>query len=178
MRWIVFGLALLCLDVSRPPAFAAGPSTPEDWQKMYDACFQGMQTVARQKGLGHDFPARFCGCARDELKRTADKDRNAAYQGIQSYCLQRATQIHGYPEAGIANLRATCAQRQDIPATAMQAYCDCYVDLVQKNVPWRDFLLLDSAISTKGLAKLDAEEKAILGKALEATFYCSTKATR
>jgi hypothetical protein len=84
----------------------------------------------------------------------------------------------GYPAAGIANLRTTCMQRKDLPASAMNAYCDCYVDLMQKNVPWHDFLLLDSAISVKGTASLDAEEKTILGKALETTFYCSQKIVR
>ena len=83
-----------------------------------------------------------------------------------------------YPEAGLANLRATCMQRKDIAAQTMTAYCDCYVDLMQKTVPWRDFLLLDSAIVTKGLAALDTEETAILGKGLQATFYCAQKATR
>ena len=57
-------------------------------------------------------------------------------------------------------------------------YWDCYVDLTQKTVPWRDFLLLNSAISTKGLAELDAEEKTIMGKMLEAAFYCSQKTMR
>ena len=83
-----------------------------------------------------------------------------------------------YPEAAIANLRSTCTQRKDIPPASVPAYCDCYVGLMQKNVPWRDFLLLDSAATTKGLGALDAEEKAILGKALETTFYCSQKVTR
>lgn len=83
-----------------------------------------------------------------------------------------------YPDAAVANLRATCAQRKDIPQASMPAYCDCYVDLMQKTVPWRDFLLLDSAMNTKGVAALDDEEKAILGKALETTFYCSQKVTR
>ena len=31
------------------PAAAAGPSTSEDWQKLYEACFQGAQTVARAR---------------------------------------------------------------------------------------------------------------------------------
>jgi hypothetical protein len=84
----------------------------------------------------------------------------------------------GYPAPGIANLRTTCMQRKDIPASAMSAYCDCYVDLMQKTVPWRDFLLLDAAINTKGAANLDAGEKAILGRALQTTFYCSQKSVR
>jgi hypothetical protein len=37
------------------PAAAAGPSTSEDWQKLYEACFQGAQTVASQQGFGPDF---------------------------------------------------------------------------------------------------------------------------
>jgi hypothetical protein len=84
----------------------------------------------------------------------------------------------GYPEAGIANLRKTCEQRRDIPAQAMQAYCDCYVELMQRTVPWRDFLFLDSAVAAKGLAALDANEKALLGKGLQVTLFCSQKATR
>jgi hypothetical protein len=83
-----------------------------------------------------------------------------------------------YPEAGIANLRATCTQRPDIPPQAMPAYCDCYVEQIQKVVPWHDFLLVDSAIRVKGLGNLDAEEKDIMMKALEVTFYCSQKVTR
>src|SRR5437763_1508236 len=69
-----------------------------------------------------------------------------------------------YPSGGIAMLRATCAERKDIPPAAMQAYCDCYVDLIQKTLSWRDFLFLDSAIRAKGLQGLDAEEGALLGQ--------------
>jgi hypothetical protein len=94
------------------------------------------------------------------------------------WCATPMAHAQAYPEAGITNLRATCMQRRDLPATALPAYCDCYVDLMQKTVPWRDFLLVDSAIATKGIASLDAEEQAILGKGLQATFYCSQKATR
>lgn len=83
-----------------------------------------------------------------------------------------------YPEAGIANLRKTCEQRRDIPAQTIGPYCDCYVELMQKTVSWRDFLFLDSAVATKGLAALDADEKAVLGKGLQVAFFCSQKATR
>jgi hypothetical protein len=84
----------------------------------------------------------------------------------------------GYPDAGISNLRRTCEQRKDIPTQAMTGYCDCYVELMQKTVSWRDFLFLDSAVATKGLAALDADEKTILGKGLQVTLFCSQKATR
>jgi hypothetical protein len=95
LRWLVI--------VALPfPTIAAGPTTPEDWQTLYNACLEGAKTVARDRQLSADFPAAFCGC----------------------------------------------------------------------------FLLLDSAIATKGLQALDAEEKAILGKVLQGNFYCSQKVTR
>jgi hypothetical protein len=90
---------------------------------------------------------------------------------------QSATSTTGYPPVGITNLRKTCVQRRDIPAAAMAAYCDCYVDRMQKTVSWRDFLLLDTAINTKGAGTLDDEEQSILGKVRETTLYCSQKAT-
>jgi hypothetical protein len=159
-------------------ATAAGPSTPEDWQRLYAACLEGAQTVATQRGLGPSFPATFCRCIRDDLKGVPEADRDAQSPAIRDRCLQRATLAQGYPEAGIANLRATCMQQQDIPAQAITTACACYIDLVQKNVPWRDILFLESAIATKGLDSLDAEEIAILGKTLQAMSYCSQKATR
>jgi hypothetical protein len=83
-----------------------------------------------------------------------------------------------YPGVGIAKLRATCAQRQDIPAQSMLTYCNCYVELIQQVVPWRDFLLLDTAIASKGLTGLDAEDKTILGKTRQVSLFCQQRATR
>jgi hypothetical protein len=97
---------------------------------------------------------------------------------VTALAVGAVAQAESYPEAGIAILRKTCMQRRDIPAQSVPVYCDCFVDLMQKTVPWRDFLLVDSAVSTKGLGGLDDEEKAILGKGLQATFYCAQKATR
>jgi len=83
-----------------------------------------------------------------------------------------------YPEAGITNLRKTCGKRRDIPSPAMAGYCDCYVELMQRTVPWRDFLSLDSAVAAKGIAGVDAEESAILHKGLQVTRFCAQRATR
>lgn len=160
------------------PATSAGPSTPEDWQRMYDACAKGVQSAATDRGLSPEFPVKFCGCLRDTLSITPEPERDAQAPVISDRCVQFATGRPDYPEAGITNLRKTCMQRADIPKASMFVYCDCYVDLMQKTVPWRDFLLLDSAISTKGIGALDADEKSILGKALETAFYCSQKTTR
>jgi hypothetical protein len=84
----------------------------------------------------------------------------------------------GYPPVGLSVLRATCVQRKDIPQPAIASYCDCYVDLMQKTVPWPDYVLLDLAMGHKPLADLDDEEKSILGQAMETAAYCSQKATR
>jgi hypothetical protein len=73
------------------PAAVAGPSTSEDWQKLYDACFQGAQTVASQQGFGPDFAAKFCGCTRDDLKSTPEDERDAQFPAIRDRCLRRAT---------------------------------------------------------------------------------------
>jgi hypothetical protein len=73
------------------PISAAGPSTPEDWQKLYDACFQGAQVVASQQGLGPDFPAKFCTCTRDDLKSTPEDEWDAQFPAIRDRCLRRAT---------------------------------------------------------------------------------------
>lgn len=60
----------------------------------------------------------------------------------------------------------------------MKAYCDCYVDLVQTNVSWHDWLLVDAAIRTKGRDKLDAAEKKIVGTALQDGYYCFQKTVK
>jgi len=80
-----------------------------------------------------------------------------------------------YPELGIAKLRAACAQRRDIPAQSMPAYCDCYVELMQNVVPWHDFLLLDSVIAAKGLTGLDAKDKVSLGKGRQVALFCEQR---
>jgi hypothetical protein len=170
-------ILLLTAVPTLPPA-AAGPSTPEDREKLYAACLQGAEAVASQQSLGPGSPAAFCGCVRDDLKITPEGDRDAKFPAIRDYCLNRVTHAQRYPDAGIANLRGTCAQRQDIPPQVIGTYCGCYIDLLQKTVPWRDFLLLDSALNTKGPNGPDDEEKAILGKGLQVTFYCSQKAAR
>jgi hypothetical protein len=54
-----------------------------------------------------------------------------------------------YSQEVITNLRATCGQRKDIPADKEKPYCDCFIDLVQKNVSSQDFLKLDSAVRTR-----------------------------
>jgi len=83
-----------------------------------------------------------------------------------------------YPDAEITNLRQVCDKRRDIPAQAMAGYCACYVELMQRTVPWRDFLSLDSAVAKKGVAGLDAEASAILNKGLQVTLFCSQRASR
>jgi hypothetical protein len=74
------------------PTSAAGPSTPEDWQKLYAACFQGAEVVAGQQGLGAGFPAKFCSCTRDDLKSTPENERDAQFSAIRDRCLRRATE--------------------------------------------------------------------------------------
>jgi hypothetical protein len=102
----------------------------------------------------------------------------AATASTAALALLNVANADNYPPAAIANLQATCQQRKDIPPSAMGAYCACYVDLIQRDVSWRDFLLLDSAIQTKGVASLDAEEKGILDRAVWVTLYCSEKNTQ
>jgi hypothetical protein len=92
--------------------------------------------------------------------------------------MKLSAQPQRYPPAAIANMRATCHDTKDIPVNAMPAYCECYIELMQKTVPWNDFLLLESAISAKGPGDLDDEEKVILGKGLQVMSYCSQKVTR
>ena len=87
------------------------------------------------------------------------------------------TSLQSYPQATIDSLQASC-KRPDIPASAMPAYCACYLEQMQSRIPWKDFLLLDTAIRVKGIGGIDAEEKAILIRSLDITFYCSQKATR
>ena len=67
-----------------------GPSTPEDWQKMYESCLQGAAVVTHQQNLGWDFPTKFCACARDQLKSTPERDRDANFPAIRDLCLGRA----------------------------------------------------------------------------------------
>jgi hypothetical protein len=46
---------------------------------------------------------------------------------------------------------------------------------VIRNISWNDWLLVDLAIGAKGLQNLDAQEKHIIGQALEDEAYCSQK---
>jgi hypothetical protein len=66
-----------------------GLQTPEEWQQMYDACLQGAAYVAGQRNLTVEFPALFCSCVSDDLKRTPNADRNAQFPAIRDRCLQR-----------------------------------------------------------------------------------------
>jgi hypothetical protein len=164
------------------PALAAGPSTPWDWQKMYNACLQGIGTVSQQMNLGQGFAPTFCACVRDSLQQTPEADRDAKYQAIQDRCTQSAKQSQqsdagAWPAAGIATLRTTCYQqpRKDVPPRSLDAYCTCYVDLTPRNVTWQDWLLIDLAIKTKGIQNLDAQERSILTKALQDATYCFQK---
>jgi hypothetical protein len=86
-----------------------------------------------------------------------------------------AVRSEDYPEAGVSKLRAICAQRE-APEPAKRAYCDCYIELVQKTVPWHDFLILDSALGTN--TSLDAQEKSIRDKGREVALFCSLKTSR
>jgi hypothetical protein len=70
-------------------ANGAGPSTPEDWQKMYAACVEGAQILANQRGFSPDFPARMCGCLREELRKLPLASLDAMYDTIQELCLRR-----------------------------------------------------------------------------------------
>ena len=44
------------------------PSTPQDWQKMYDACLEGVKPVAQQQNLPPTFAPAYCTCVRDSAK--------------------------------------------------------------------------------------------------------------
>ena len=104
--------------------------------------------------------------------------RAAAIIGLLALCIVSSAFAQGYPETGITKLRATCAQRNGLTAQERVIYCDCYVDLMQKTIPWHDFMSLDAAISTKGVSGLDKEETALFAKGMKVTFYCSQKAAR
>jgi hypothetical protein len=84
----------------------------------------------------------------------------------------------GYPEATVSLLRESCSIRKDIPSAQIRDYCNCYVYFTQSQIPWRDFQLLDAAITAKGVMSLDDQEKAILKKSVEITYYCLLKTGR
>jgi hypothetical protein len=89
----IIGLGINCLIALLPLlAYGAGPSTPEDWQRMYEACLQGAAVAADRQGMRQDFPSRFCGCVRDNLRSTAEPQRDAAFPAIRDRCIQQATQ--------------------------------------------------------------------------------------
>jgi hypothetical protein len=179
-------IASFLLALATIPALAAGPSTPQEWQRMYDACVEGASAVSKQKGLGPGFAPQVCACVSENLQKIPASELNSKYQTIQNTCIQSSLKnaspsyASEWPPDAITKSAAECHKSppSDVPATSMDAYCTCAVDLTAKNIRRREFLLLDSAVRTKGMQNLDAQEKSILAKWLEARHYCSLKNAR
>jgi hypothetical protein len=177
-----FLIAFLFALLSIPP-LAAQPSTQQDWQRMYDACVAGAGPVFQKKGVGPEIAPRICLCIRDELQKTPAAEMNTKYEGIQNGCIQSVFRGQSQldltdwaPEA-IAASKSDCINKPPIEMAASfkDAFCSCIAENTARSVRRRDFLLLDAAIRTKGIHRLDPEETKILTKALEAINYCSIK---
>jgi hypothetical protein len=178
----VRGSFSLLIVLATPPALAAGPSTPQEWQRMYDACVQGTGPVAQKMNLGPEYAPAFCSCVRENLQKTAEAERDSKFTAIQGQCMQFAKEKTSsgsmdWPQAGITNFQALCYKQppKDVPPRSVGAFCACYVQFLPRNVPWREWLLLDLAWKAKGAANLDSKEKGILGRILTVGAYCSEK---
>jgi hypothetical protein len=176
----VFAFLFVLLTI---PPLAAQPSTQQDWQRMYDACVAGVGPVFQKKGIGPEFASRVCVCIRDGLQKTAASEMNTKYEGIQKGCIQSLltgqallSETDWSPE-GIAASKSDCNNKPPIEVSASfkDAFCSCIAENTARSVRRREFLLLDAAIRTKGMGRLDPEETKILTKALEAINYCSIK---
>jgi hypothetical protein len=80
-----------------------------------------------------------------------------------------------YPPEISKTIQTTCRQRRDVPASSVDAYCDCYIARLQSNVPLQDWLVLDAAIRAKSPQGLGANERKILGVVFQDTFDCYQK---
>lgn len=174
--------ALILIIVPTTPSYATGPSSAEEWQQMYVACVQGSASIAQKMNLGSEFPKRFCACVRDHLQNTPESIRNSKFDAVQAQCigetkLSLSQNSSTWPLEGINTITKICREqpRKDVPAKYQGQYCVCFVEFMQKNVKWKDWLLLDLALQTKGLQNIDAQEKAIMAQVLDNTAYCSTK---
>jgi len=102
------------------------------------------------------------------------------FQEVRNACLGKAVASRpsdDWPADGVDRSNRECRANlpEDIQPSKADLYCDCSVSYTRKVIPWKQYLLLDSAVRIKGMKNLDSEEKAILLKALEVRNYCSLK---
>jgi hypothetical protein len=82
--------------VEQPPAQETRqhiPSSPEDWQKMYNACLQGAQGVAQQLKISDkQFAPTYCACLRDKAKTMTPAEwEKPLSQVTNNQCIALAT---------------------------------------------------------------------------------------
>src|SRR5207249_5789747 len=103
-----FAVVLYCLATN-----AAGPSSPEDWQKMYAACLEGIGQSAAAMKLGTDFAPKFCGCVRDKIQKIPEAERDFQYPDRLNVLARLGTkaQLHTpQPRFTILRLRVVSAK--------------------------------------------------------------------
>jgi hypothetical protein len=159
-----------------------------DWNQMYEACIEATRALSSknaQFNLGPKFAPALCGCMQENLQKTPSSERDAKFEGIKNSCMQSVANLSqldadSWPAAGINLLRTVCFEKPQpyVPKESRDAYCTCYISIVPKNVSWQDYLLIDSAITAKGVQNLDPEEKYIFGRMLAAANYCIQKNVR
>ena len=111
-------LALLILLAASAPCSADAPSSPAEWNQMYEACVEGVSKIAPSIRLPSGGAQATCACIRDRLQRVPRSEMDQRFPQIRDECLGKVkanSAAQGYPEAGITNLRATCMQRQALP---------------------------------------------------------------
>ena len=91
-----------------------------------------------------------------------------------------AEEFGDWPRRGAQNSYDGCrntheATKAGLPETKAVEYCTCATTATAQTIPWREFLLLDTAIRERGLPALNKEEMAIMGKALEVRYQCARK---
>ena len=178
-------ISLLALLTS--PVRAERPVTPQDWPKIYDACLEGVRIAAQQLKVGPAYAPTYCTCVRDNLKMVAQAEWNARFPVIDERCTQLAKNVSQFSRSNsntaewtterLSRPRTECYQQPPatVPARSVGSFCTCYLDYLPKNVSWREWLLVDLAIKTKGLQNLDAQETSLLTKILTVTAYCAEK---
>ena len=91
-----------------------------------------------------------------------------------------AEEFGDWPRQGALNSYTGCrntheATKAGLPETKAIEYCTCATTVSAQTIPWREFLLLDTAIRERGLPALNKEETSIMGKLLEVRYQCARK---
>jgi hypothetical protein len=169
---VMIGLTMTALNAAN----AAGPSTPEDWQKMYEACVIGTMPMLSLKNLNANL---ICGCIKDEMRKLPpDQFDNTHFHVAMNACLKST-----WPDTVLESMKKQCAAKiskdlaENNPSAAeVESFCDCTIRLTARAMSWEEYLQTDAAI--KARSSLDQKQKAAVTKWKEIADYCAAKAIK